>query len=260
MPDDSTYDRYDNFMGRWSREVAKQFVEWIDADEALSWLDVGCGAGMLSQSVAEQSTSSKVTGIDPLENSIVAARQHPNNAGIVFEVGDAQDLPFDDDQFDIAISGLMIKFIPDKVKAIREMKRVVRPGGIVALYDWDMDSNMNTTRHFWSAVSEVAPERMEDRATDRTPMTETESLAQFFEQSGLGNIEQRTISFSTKFRDIDDYWEPITNNVQNVGKFYDTLSEIQRADVLQKWKESLPIDSDGSISFESRAVAIKGVS
>lgn len=259
MSENKTYERYDNFMGRWSREVASQFLDWINVDKGQKWLDVGCGAGMLAQSVLETREPSGIKGVDPLEKSIIAARQHSNNDGITFEIGDAQELPFRDAQFDAVISGLMIKFVPDKLKAIGEMKRTARPGGIVALYDWDMDSNMNTTRHFWSAVAKIVPERMKDRATDRTPMTEVDSISNYFEQAGLREVEQRTISFETQFRDLEDYWAPITNNAQNVGRFYDTLSESQRSAVFEILKTTLPFADDRSISFESRAVAAKGV-
>jgi len=239
--------------------VASQFLDWIQPGQNLSWLDVGCGAGMLAQTVARNCAPSIVTGADPLEKSITAAKQHPDNKGIRFEVGDAQDLPFEDSTFDAVVSGLMIKFVPNKVKAIGEMKRVARPGSVIALYDWDMDSNMNTTRHFWGAVADIIPERMEDRATNRTPMTEIDSIAQIFEAASVTKVQQNTISFTTQFRDLEDYWQPITKNSQNVGRFYQTMTEDQRNDVRERLKQTLPFAKDGSISFESRAVAVKGL-
>lgn len=259
MSDNNTYAEYDNFMGRWSRQVASQFLDWIQPGQNLSWLDVGCGAGMLAQTVARNCAPSIVTGADPLEKSITAAKQHPDNKGIRFEVGDAQDLPFEDTTFDAVVSGLMIKFVPNKVKAIGEMKRVARPGSVIALYDWDMDSNMNTTRHFWGAVADIIPERMEDRATNRTPMTEIDSIAQIFEAASVTKVQQNTISFTTQFRDLEDYWQPITKNSQNVGRFYQTMTEDQRNAVRERLKQTLPFAKDGSISFESRAVAVKGL-
>ena len=259
MPDNNTYTEYDNFMGRWSRQVATQFLDWLNARQGLNWLDVGCGVGMLAQSVAKDYAPSSVTGADPLEKSIIAAKQHPNNIGIQFKIGDAQELPFKDTQFDVVVSGLMIKFVPDKTKAIEEMKRVTRPGGIVALYDWDIDSNMNTTRHFWEAVADVIPDHSEDRATTGAPKTEIDSIAKSFDVAGVEEIQQNTISFTTRFRDLDDYWVPITRNSQNVGRFYKTLTAEQRDAVHQRLEYTLPFASDGSISFESRAVAVKGI-
>jgi ubiquinone/menaquinone biosynthesis C-methylase UbiE len=259
MSDNDTYTQYDDFMGRWSRQVATQFLDWIGVERGLDWLDVGCGAGMLAQMVVKNCAPSAITGADPLEKSIVAAKQHPDNENIQFEIGDAQDLPFEDSKFDVVVSGLMIKFVPDKVKAIGEMKRVARAGSVIALYDWDMDSNMNTTRHFWSAVAEIIPEHTEDRATDRTPMTEIDSIAKTFEAAGAKAVQQSTISFTTRFRNLDDYWDPITRNSQNVGRFYQTMTGEQRDAVHQRLEQTLPFANDGSISFESRAVAVKGI-
>ena len=247
-------------MGRWSRQVANQFLEWIKVDRGLNWLDVGCGAGMLAQTVVKRCEPALVAGVDPLENSIIAAKLHPDNRGIQFNIGDAQNLPHRDGTFDAVVSGLMIKFVPDKIKAINEMKRVARPGSIIALYDWDMDSNMNTTRHFWEAVSNFIPEQQRSKTTDHTPMTEIDSITRIFKAAGLKTVQKNTISFTTRFRDFNDYWDPITKNSQNVGRYYQSMTEDQRNGVNKLLRNSLPFAEDGSISFESRAVAVKGLS
>ena len=259
MSDNDTYTQYDDFMGRWSRQVAIQFLDWIAVERGLGWLDVGCGAGMLAQTVIKNCEPSSVTGADPLEKSIAAAKQHPDNKDIQLEIGDAQDLPFEDSKFDAVVSGLMIKFVPDKVKAIEEMKRVARAGSVIALYDWDMDSNMNTTRHFWGAVADIIPDRADDHSTVRTPMTEIDSIAKLFEAAGAKGVQKNTIAFTTQFHDLDDYWNPITRNSQNVGRFYKTMTDEQRKAVHERLKQTLPFAEDGSISFESRAVAVKGI-
>lgn len=256
---DQIYSQYDKFMGRWSRQVATQFIEWIGAEKESNWLDVGCGTGTLGEMVIKNCSPSIIIGIDPLEKSIAAAKLHPDNKGIGFQIGDAQNLPFEEAKFDVVISGLMIKFVMDKVRAISEMKRVACPGGIIALYDWDMDGNMNTTRHFWNAVAAIIPERFEGPKTQQTPMTEIESVASLFKEAGIKEVKQRIISFNTQFQDLDDYWVPITNNSQNVGRFYKTMTEGEREAIYQRMKETLPFNSDGSISFKSRAVAIKGL-
>ena len=259
MPYDETYSQYDKFMGRWSRQVATQFIDWVEAERELSWLDVGCGVGILAETVIKSCSPSVIVGADPLEKSIEAAKRHPDNKGIEFHIGDAENLPFEGAKFDVVISGLMIKFVANKLRAISEMKRVARPGSIIALYDWDMDSNMNTTRHFWEAVATMIPDRIEDPKTNRTLITEIDSIASLFEEAGIKAVEQNIISFTTLFRDLDDYWTPITNNSQNVGRFYKTMTEDEREAVHQRMTQTLPFNSDGSISFESRAVAIKGL-
>ena len=258
MTRNQTYSQYDKFMGRWSRQVATQFIKWIGPEPHLSWLDVGCGTGTLAETVNKNCSPSLIIGADPLKSSIEAAKLQPENKGVEFQIGDAQNLPFDHAKFDFVISGLMIKFVKDKVRAIREMKRVTRAGGMIALYDWDMDSNMNTTRHFWDAVATIIPERIESPQARKTPMTEIGSIASLFELAGIKEIEQCIISFTTQFQDLDDYWVPITKNSQNVGRFYKTMTGEEREAVYQQIEKTLPFNSNGSISFESRAVAIKG--
>jgi len=253
-----TYSQYDYFMGRWSRRVAALFLKNIDTKTGLNWLDVGCGVGTLTQIISEKYSPSTMIGIDPLETSIQAAKNHPHHTDIQFELGNAQNLPFEDLSFDAVVSGLMIKFVTDKAKAISEMKRVTRVGGIVALYDWDMASNMNTTRHFWSAVEDTTPVDQSTSTTTGTPIAEANTLKNYFEESGLNNVQQKTLSFTTCFRDLDDYWKPITTNSQNVGRFYKKMSDEHRNAVYEKLKETLPFKKDGSIQFESRAIMAQG--
>jgi ubiquinone/menaquinone biosynthesis C-methylase UbiE len=253
----AAYDMYEAFMGRWSRQVAAQFVDWLEPSNGIDWLDVGCGAGMLSQTVVEQCDPNSVTGVDPSETYITVARAHAANTPISFEIGDAQELPFENNRFDMVVSGLMIKFVPDKLQALSEMKRVARPGGEVALYDWDLEHNLNMTRHFWQAVADVAPELIEGRATDRPPMKETATVADRFVEAGLAQVEEKAFSFTAEFSDFDDYWHPLIHNRQNVGRFCETLSGEQLCIIATQVKEILPMANDGSISFESRASAIK---
>ena len=252
------YDNYEAFMGRWSRQIAVQFLDWLETANDLVWLDVGCGAGMLSQTLNQRCTPKSVVGVDPSETYIDVARAHAANTNISFKVGDAQDLPFDDGAFDVVVSGLMIKFVPDKLRAVSEMKRVARPNSQIALYDWDLEHSMNMTRHFWQAVAEVAPELTEGRATDRPPMKETSTVAEKFREAGLNNVEECKFSFTARFTDFDDYWYPMTHNVQNVGRFYQTLSDDHRTAIRDRVQKILPIAVDGSISFQSQASAIKG--
>tara|TARA_A100001037_G_scaffold56745_1_gene49031 strand:- start:298 stop:1065 length:768 start_codon:yes stop_codon:yes gene_type:complete len=247
------YSQYDHFMGRWSRKVCCQFLNQLTPERELKWLDVGCGIGVLGQIIVKNYSPSAVVGIDPLENSIKAAQKHADNIEIEFGIGKAEDLPFQDSSFDAVVSGLMIKFVPDQEKAIREMKRVTRVGGIVALYDWDITSNMNTTRHFWSAVDDTT-----SNPITPGPAAPAHKLELLFKEAGLSQVQQKKISFNSYFRNLDDYWRPITQNSQNVGRFYKKMSDEHQTAVFNRLKETLPFKSDGSIQFESRAIMASG--
>ena len=235
--------------------MAPQFLNWLNPDEGLDWLDVGCGTGVLSQTIVEQCAPAHVTGIDPLEKYIACAQAF--NEVISFRVGDMQDLPFEAAGYDSTVSALCIKFVPDKARGIAELARVTKPGGSVALYDWDLSNEGNMTRHFWQAVAGALPELSEERTRRRTAKAAPEEMIGFFEAAGLRNVETRLFSFTAQFDNVDAYWAPLTGNEQNVGRFCRTLTATQLAAIRGRLDDTLPVSADGTISYEGRAWAIR---
>lgn len=251
-----TNDSYEAFMGRWSRHVAPQFLDWLSRPDGLKWLDVGCGTGVLSQTLVARCAPASVTGIDPLEKYIACAQTITD--AISFQVGDMQDLPFDAASFDCTVSALCIKFVPDKEKGISELARVTRPDGTVALYDWDLSNEGNMTRHFWLAVELALPELTEERTRRRAAKAAPDEMIDLFKKARLRNVETKLFSFTARFENVDDYWAPLTGNEQNVGRFCRTLNASQLSTIREKLEDTLPVSADGSISYEGRAWAIKG--
>ena len=105
---------------------------WLDVPKNLSWLDVGCGNGAFTEELIARCAPAAVTAIDPSDDQIAYARTRPGARMTDFCVGDAQNLLFDDNSFDVAAMALVISSLPDPGKAVAEMARVVRPGGWVA--------------------------------------------------------------------------------------------------------------------------------
>lgn len=133
--DGATYDRY---MGRWSRIVGDVFLDWLAPGRGLRWLDVGCGNGAFTEMLFERCAPAAIDGVDPSEAQLAFARAQPAAKLAKFHQGDAMALPFPDDAFDAAVMPLVIFFVPDPAKGVAEMARVVRAGGIVAAYGWDL--------------------------------------------------------------------------------------------------------------------------
>jgi ubiquinone/menaquinone biosynthesis C-methylase UbiE len=101
----------------------------------LSLLDVGCGPGTITADLAERLAPGRVCGIDPSDEVIAAAqRDYP---GVEFATGDVYAMPFDDGSWDIVHAHQVLQHLPDRVAALKEMRRIVRPGGIVAARDSD---------------------------------------------------------------------------------------------------------------------------
>src|SRR5688572_18451301 len=129
---------YERYMGKWSQLVGDTFLDWLNPEPGLRWLDVGCGNGAFTEMIVERCAPTSVHGIDPSEGQLAHARTRPALENVQFHQGDAMALPFGDDAFDAAVMPLVIFFVPDPAKGVAEMARVVCPGGVVAAYAWDM--------------------------------------------------------------------------------------------------------------------------
>jgi ubiquinone/menaquinone biosynthesis C-methylase UbiE len=128
---------YERLMGRWSRIVGEAFLDWLDVARNLRWLDVGCGNGAFTAELIAHCAPAAVSAIDPSDDQLAYARTRPGVKITEFRVGDAENLPFGDGTFDVAVMALLISFLPDPGRAVAEMARVVRRGGWVAAYMWD---------------------------------------------------------------------------------------------------------------------------
>ena len=129
---------YERMMGRWSRVAGEQFLNWLALPKGLRCLDVGCGNGAFTEELIVRCAPASVMGLDPSEDQITYARKRPGTKLAEFRVGGAQALPFDDDSYDAALMALVIAFLSDPAKSVAEMARVVRPGGWIATYMWDI--------------------------------------------------------------------------------------------------------------------------
>src|SRR5579862_2162864 len=129
---------YERYMGKWSQFVGETFLDWLAPKPGLRWLDVGCGNGAFTEMIVQWCAPSAVDGIDPSEAQLAYARSRPTCRVAQFRPGDAMALPFPDDTFDAAVMPLVIFFVQEPARGVAEMARVVRPGGAVTAYAWDM--------------------------------------------------------------------------------------------------------------------------
>lgn len=250
-------DRYEPYVGRWSRRVAPEFLAWLGIPAGSRWLDVGCGTGALSQTILASTQPSGVAGVDPSEGFLAFARTRAPQAE--FRVGDAQALTFEDNSFDAAVSGLVLNFVPDSAKAAGEMRRVVRPGGTAAAYVWDYAGEMQLMRRFWDAAAAVDPAARNLDESLRFPLCQPDALGALWTAAGLQDVEVRTIDVPTVFRDFGDYWSPFLGGQGSAPAYCMSLTEDHRARLRQHLHDMLPIESDGSIRLIARAFAVRGI-
>ncbi len=253
--DGSAYERY---VGRWSRPVAREFLRWLDCPPDGSWLDVGCGTGALSQTILELASPEEVCGVDPSSTYVAYAGRAISEPRARFLAGDARRLPFASARFDVAVSGLVLNFVPEPGEAVAEMARVTRPGGEVAAYVWDYEGQMQLMRHFWEAAAALDPEALELDEGRRFSLCRPEPLTEVLRAVGLRNVEVRAIDVPTVFEDFEDFWSPFLGGQGPAPGYLTSLSEERSVALRERLRASLPTSVDGSIHLIARAWAVRG--
>ena len=250
---------YEYFMGRWSKVVADAFVDWLSPQAGLRWLDVGCGSGALSEAIIQKCGPAQVIGIDQSEGFVRMARERLG-ARAMCKVGEATALPLDDSSVDIAVSGLVLNFIPEPEKALAEMKRVTAGGGTVAVYVWDYAGTMEFLNYFWDVATELNPLASDLHEKLRFAGFGAEELSAEFLRSGIEKVESGSIEIATDFVDFDDYWKPFLGGQGPAPTYVSRLQATERRELRDRLKHRLPIKQDGSVGLSARAWSVKGSS
>lgn len=251
-------DSYEAYMGRWSRPIASRFLDWLGMPAGLDWLEVGCGTGALSSAILEQCIPRNLIAIDPSEGFLSKARQNVRDSRVEFRVGNAETLSLEAASRDVVASALVLNFVPDRVTALSEMKRVTRPEGTVGFYVWDYPGGgVEFMRAFWNAATALdssASGLTEDR---RFPFCTPEGLAELAEAAGLDAVEWTAIESPSVFRDFEDYWRPFTLGAGPAPGYCVSLDTEARQRLRDRLSDSLPRRKDGAIALSTRAWAFK---
>ena len=249
---------YEQYVGRWSRLVAEPVVRRLAVPVGRSWLDVGCGSGALSRAVLALAEPAALKGVDHSAGYVALVRRLISDDRARFVVGDARQLPAEADSYDAVISGLMLNFVPQPAEALAEMVRVVRPGGVVAVYVWDYADKIQFMRHFWNAAAALDPAAAALDEGRRFPLCRPDALRRLFVAAGLEAVAGWAVDVWTVFRDFDDYWSPFLGSQGPAPGYVALLSEERRAALRERLRAGLPFALDGSIPLAARALAVRG--
>ncbi len=251
-------DAYERFMGRWSREVAPLLVKFAVVRDGDAVLDVGSGTGALTTAVAAAAPSSRIVGIDPAASYVAYARTRHPAERIRFEVGDAQQLRFADGSFDRTLSLLVLNFIPDRSRALGEMIRVTRAGGIVASAVWDYDQGMEMLRVFWDEAVALSP-GADARDERHMPLCRKGELAELWRTRGLRDVSEEALTIRMRFSSFDDYWAPFLEQQGPAGDYVAALEAREREQLrLRLRRRLLGEGPDRPIVLDARAWAVRG--
>lgn len=252
-------DAYEAYMGRWSRLVAVEFIDWLAAAPASNWLDVGCGTGALTSTVCARGEPAAVVACDPSDSFVAHARSHLADARATFVATTVETLPVESGPFDLSVSGLVLNFVPDPRAALSAMRERVRPGGVVAVYVWDYVGGVEFLSHFWKQASELDPKATPMDEARRFAAWNSAHLMSLFQSVGLKAIYKHELNIPTTFSSFDDFWQPFLGGAGPAPSYVASLSPTQRELLSGRLRARVPTGEDGSIQLVARALAVRGV-
>lgn len=245
---------YERYMGKWSQLAGATFLDWLAPGPGLRWLDVGCGNGAFTEMLVERCAPASVQGIDPSEEQLAYARARAASGVARFDLGDATAVPFPDNSFDAAVLPLVIFFVPNPAKGVAEMARVVRPGGTVAAYAWDL---LGGGFPYAALQEEMQGLNVAVPLPPSPEASRMDALRDLWAGAGLEAVETREIPVQRVFADFDEYWTTLFLS-PSMGRSLAAMAPADLARLEARMRARLPPDAAGRIPCSARANAIQG--
>ncbi|OHV77271.1 class I SAM-dependent methyltransferase [Rhizobium sp. LCM 4573] len=247
---------YEQYMGRWSRRIATQFLEWLAPGRDADWIEVGCGTGALTATILARCAPQSILATDPSEAFLSHARAAIGDRRARFEVASTERLPAQDASADVVVSALVLNFVPDRLSALAEMHRVLKPDGLLSFYVWDYPGGgIGFIDAFWKAATEVDPHAAALDEGKQFPFCTRSGLAEICRSAGLRGLSIEPIEFETVFPDFEAFWQPFTLGTGPAPGYCVSLPDDHRAALKARLADTLGVD--GPIRLVARAWAAK---
>jgi SAM-dependent methyltransferase len=247
---------YQRFIGRWSGRLAERFLDFTGLNDGERVLDVGCGTGNLALTIAARAPLAQVIGVDPSAAYVEFARSRTKSPNVQFMVGSAGELPFADSSFDRVLCQLVLNFIPDCSQALGEMRRVARPGAVIAAVLWQF-GGMRLLDEFWAAAG---PGDKDGRYGERSSAFTKEEVIALWNDAALSDVTAADLTISTDFESFDDYWSPFLLGQGPSGAHAVSLPPDEQRALRERLRDRvLSSRPDGPFSLEARAFAVRGI-
>lgn len=257
----SSGEGYELQMGRHSRALAPLLVDFAGVAAADRVLDVGCGTGNLALELARNPRVGAIEAFDFSPAYVAYASQRSTDPRLAFQVADACAIPFPDASFDHTLSMLVLAFIPEPERAVREMVRVTKPGGTVTACMWDLRGGLVFARLFWDTAAMLDPAAVALRAKSLSrPITGPGGIARALAASGLASVEERPLTIAMQFGDFEDFWSPFEGRESSFALYVAGLD----AERKKNFKDALRLayldgSPDGPRTYFATAWAARGI-
>jgi len=250
---------YEHFMGRWSRRLAEPFLEFAGVRPNDRVLDVGCGTGVITAALGARGC--KAVGVDASEPYLDGARRLRSHPNVVYEVGDARHMQYPDASFDACVSTLAIDVIPEVDQVVAEMRRVTRPGGVVAcgVFDFWGGWSAQDLVYDTGAVLDEGIRALRDYMKAR-PLVWANGQAALWRKTGLADVVEVPIVLSFDYVDFEDYWSSYSTGPSRIAQRLQVLPSERRAEIERHvragYLAGLP---DGPRSFAIIVRSVRGI-
>jgi SAM-dependent methyltransferase len=252
MAFDVAAEAYDRFMGVWSRPLASRFADFAAIESGMRALDVGSGPGSLTQELVGRIGAANVAAIDPSVSFVAAL--HDRYPGVDVREAPAESLPYPAATFDAALAQLVVHLMTDPLAGLREMARVVRPGGVVAACVWDYGGGRGPLGPFWEAAWELDPDVVDE---SKLAGARAGHLGKLLRGSGFHHVEEAELPVERDVDGFDGWWAPFTEGVGPAGTYVAGLDAQRRDALRERCRSMLPA---GRFTLTAVAWAAKGVS
>jgi len=243
---------YDRHVGRYSPALARELIATAGVRASERALDVGCGPGPLTHELVAVLGPDHVCACDPSPPFAEACRAR--NPGVRVELAPAEALPFADDAFDAALAQLVVNFMRDADAGLAQMRRVTRPGGVVAAAVWDYGAGMTLLRTFWDAAGALdscAPDE------DRMAYATADELHALWTRAGLTDVAAGEVVVAATYTDFEDLWAPLEAGVGPAGAYAVSLDDEDRGRLKAEFRRRLGV-GDEPFGLSARAWVVRG--
>jgi ubiquinone/menaquinone biosynthesis C-methylase UbiE len=249
-------DAYERHDGRYSASLAAQMVRLATISPGQRALDVGCGPGALTSTLATAVGPENVAAVDSHEPFVKACRDRVPHADV--RVAAAERLPCGDGHFDVALAQLVLDYVEEPERAVAQMRRVVRPGGVIAACVWDYPGEMTMLRVFWDAASALDPLAAKAHDQGRAMrFCQRGELGQLWRSAGLERVEEGELLASARYADFDAFWDPFEAGVAPGGPYCKSLGANPRGALREECFRRLGSPA-GPFYLSARAWSVRG--
>jgi ubiquinone/menaquinone biosynthesis C-methylase UbiE len=250
-------DAYERHVGRYGAELAAGMVGVAHLRRGMRALDVGCGPGALTTALAALLGSEGVAAVDPSEAFVERCSLRAPGSDV--RVGVAESLPFADGEFDAVLAQLVVDGMDDARRGVGEMRRVGRPGAVLAACVWDFDGGMPLLNTLWqAALAHDAELARSLGAEKRLPFSRRDELEELWRAAGMRGVELSELVAGAGYESFEDLWSPFAAGVGKLGSFIATLDDAERAafkrDVARRFGSP-----EGPFRLTARALCVRGV-